>query len=899
LGIVISTDYQNLKSIDPVSFGYYYFSTKMAKKLAKERYPFQEIESRWQRKWKEEGLFFVNRDRKIRKFYCLEMFPYPSGDIHIGHVRNYSIGDVLARFKRMTGYNVLHPIGWDSFGLPAENAAIEKNIHPAKWTSTNIANMKRQLKQLGFSYDWSREIATYKPEYYRWNQWIFLQMLERGLAYKKRAEVNFCPQCNTVLANEQVEDGNCWRCGSEVTQKTLSQWFLKISHYADELLDWLDRLPHWPERVKLMQQNWIGKSVGVMVNFKFDGEDFPIFTTRPDTIYGVTFMAIAPEHPLVEKIIEGAASPKELKAFVKRVKAEDRIKRESADYEKEGIFTGRWVTNPLNDEKVPLYIANFVLMEYGTGAIMAVPGHDQRDFEFARKYDLPIRVVIQNEERSLDPESMEEAWVKDGINVNSGPISDLPNRRGIEEISSYIEKKGYGHKAINYRLKDWLISRQRYWGTPIPIIYCDGCGIVPVPDEQLPVILPEDVDFSGKENPLRANSSFVNTVCPRCGNAAERETDTMDTFIDSSWYFERYCSPDEGSVPFKKDDAGYWMNVDQYIGGIEHAILHLLYARFFTKFLRDIRLISCDEPFERLLTQGMVTKETYYCLKHGYIYPSDVGEKDRCKLCGSEVEIGRIEKMSKSKKNVVDPDDIVKRYGSDTVRLFILFASPPEKDLEWSESGVDGSFRFLNRLYRLFKGIKKLGDKEIAHLNEFEKEILKSAGYSGVIRNVLFFTSKTIKKVTEDIEVRFHLNTAISAIMEMVNFLAGLDRKAIENSSDTLLAYLYSLKTVIVLLSPFVPHITEELWHNLGYKSFLLNEPWPSFNPDLAKEDIITVVIQINGKLRSRIQVPQNTSDRELEKLALENEKTKKYTKGKRIAKVIVVQGKLVNIVVQ
>jgi leucyl-tRNA synthetase len=867
--------------------------------MAGNRYPFQEVESRWQHKWHEEGLFSVGKSRKTRKFYCLEMFPYPSGAIHIGHVRNYSIGDVLARFKRMRGYNVLHPIGWDSFGLPAENAAIEKNIHPAKWTSTNIANMKNQLKRLGFSYDWTREIATYKPEYYRWNQWIFLQMLKDELAYKKRAEVNFCPQCNTVLANEQVEEGNCWRCGSVVTRKILSQWFLKISKYADELLDWLERLPHWPERVKLMQQNWIGKSSGAMVNFKFDGEDFPIFTTRPDTIYGVTFMAIAPEHPVVEKIIgEASGTGRELKAFVERIKADDRIKRESADYEKEGIFSGRWVTNPLNGEKVPLYIANFVLMEYGTGAIMGVPGHDQRDFEFAKKYDLPIRVVIQNNDRSLVAERMKEAWIEDGTNVDSGPISGLPNRRGIEEITSYIEKRGYGHKAINYRLKDWLISRQRYWGTPIPVIYCDECGIVPVPDEELPVILPEEVDFSGKENPLKTNSAFVNTVCSRCGRAAKRETDTMDTFVDSSWYFERYCSPREKSSPFKPDDTGYWMNVDQYIGGIEHAILHLLYARFFTKFLRDIGLISCDEPFERLLTQGMVTKETYYCMNDGYIYPGDVKDKDRCAHCGSKVEIGRIEKMSKSKKNVVDPDDIVKRYGADTVRLFILFASPPEKDLEWSESGVEGSFRFLNRLYHLFAGVKRLEDEERALLSGFEKEVLKSSGYSGRVREILFFTSKTIKKVTEDIEVRFHLNTAISAIMEMVNFLGGLDSKEIERSADTRLAYLYGLKTVIVLLSPFVPHITEELWHILGYRSFLLHEPWPAFNPDLAKEDIITVVIQINGKLRSRIMVPRGTPDDTLERLALENEKTKVYTRGKDIVKVIVVQGKLVNIVV-
>jgi leucyl-tRNA synthetase len=866
--------------------------------MAKGHYPFHEIEKRWQKEWEGKKTFSAARGEK-KKFYCLEMFPYPSGRIHIGHVRNYSIGDVLARFKRMKGHNVLHPIGWDSFGLPAENAAIEKGIHPAKWTSENIEYMKSQLKMLGFSYDWQREIATYRPEYYRWNQWIFLQMLHKGLAYKRRADVNFCPKCDTVLANEQVENGLCWRCGSEVVNRTLSQWFLKITDYADELLDFLEKLPHWPERVKVMQQNWIGKSKGVMVNFEFDGEKFPIFTTRPDTIYGVTFMAIAPEHPIVERIIEEADNPGPLRDFVERVKRQDRIQRASADYEKEGIFTGRSVRNPLNDEEVPLFIANFVLMEYGTGAIMAVPAHDERDFEFAKKYGLPLKVVIQNNDGSLDPAVMTEAWTGEGKNVDSGPISGMPNIEGVEKMTSYIEEKVYGKRTVNYRLKDWLISRQRYWGTPIPVVYCDRCGIVPVPEEDLPVILPEDVQFTAKENPLRANPSFLEARCPKCGGKAKRETDTMDTFIDSSWYFERYCSPKQGNSPFCSEDVDYWMNVDQYIGGIEHAILHLLYARFFTKFLRDIGLTKADEPFERLLTQGMVIKETYYCANDGYIYPKEVSDDNRCSKCGGQVEIGRIEKMSKSKKNVVDPDEIVKRYGADTVRMFILFASPPERDLEWSESGVEGAYRFLNRLYRLYGEIDPLERETVAKIEQFEKQLLSAKDFDGLAREILYVTSKTIRKVTEDIEKRFRLNTAISSIMEMVNSLFSLDRKEIEKQEPARLSYLYGLKTVLVLLSPFVPHITEELWHSIGFGGFLIDEPWPGYNPDLAREEIITVVVQVNGKLRSRLEVPHSTEDETLERLALEDEKVKKYTTGKTVAKVIVVQGKLVNIVVK
>jgi leucyl-tRNA synthetase len=868
--------------------------------MAMEFYPFKEIETKWQGEWNQKRIFNVRPNADALKFYCLEMFPYPSGNIHMGHVRNYSIGDVLARYKRMSGFNVLHPIGWDSFGLPAENAAIDRDVHPAKWTSSNIVKMRSQLKRLGFSYDWSREVATYKPDYYRWNQWIFLQMYNRGLAYKKEAAVNFCPSCNTVLANEQVEDGCCWRCGSEVLQKNLSQWFLKITRYTDELLEYLERMPYWPERVKLMQKNWIGKSEGVTVNFKLEGKDFPIFTTRPDTIYGVTFMAIAPEHPTMDRLLQESSDGEEMKRFVDRVKREDKIKRSSEDYQKEGIFTGKNVLNPLTGEEVPLYIANFVLMEYGTGAIMAVPGHDQRDFEFAKAYGLPIKVVIQNPERTLSPEMMTGAYVEDGINVDSGPITGLPNREGIEKISRYIEEKGYGKRETNYRLKDWLISRQRYWGTPIPVIYCEECGILPVPEDELPVILPEDVVFSGKENPLTTNEQFLRARCPSCGSQARRETDTMDTFIDSSWYFERYCTPDASELPFETDETNYWMNVDQYIGGIEHAILHLLYARFFTKFLRDIGLVKVDEPFERLLTQGMVTKETYHCRNHGYLFPPEITEQHTCRKCGIPVTIGRIEKMSKSKKNVIEPDEIVERYGADTARLFILFASPPEKDLEWSESGVEGAFRFLNRIYRLYGQAKNLFSNKLEALEEYEKTVLQKTGCAGMEKEILFNTHKTIKKVTEDIELRFHLNTAIASIMEMANYLGTLEPKQIQAKGGSIhLAYLHALKNMLLLLSPFVPHITEEIWHDVGFKSFLFHEPWPLFNKELVRQDIVTVVLQVNGKLRDRIEVPRDSDEASIREMAISSDRIKKYLEGKELVKMIVVPNKLLNIVVK
>ena len=869
--------------------------------MAVESYPFKKIEETLQARWAENGVHGVARDERRAKFYCLEMFPYPSGNIHIGHVRNYSIGDVLARYKRMKGFNVLHPIGWDSFGLPAENAAIERGVHPAKWTGSNIAKMKNQLKRLGFSYDWDREVTTCKPDYYRWNQWIFLQMFKKGLAYKKEAAVNFCPQCNTVLANEQVEEGRCWRCSSEVEQRTLSQWFLKITDYAEELLERLDALPGWPERVKVMQKNWIGKSVGVLVNFRLDGRDFPIFTTRPDTIYGVTFMAVAPEHPEVERIVAGAKNRAELQAFVDRVKKEDKIKRSSADYAKEGIFTGKRVENPLNGEKVPLYIANFVLMEYGTGAIMAVPGHDQRDFEFAKAYGLPVKVVIQNPERSLRAETMTQAYTDDGVNVDSGPITGLPNRKGIETICGHIEKKGLGARTVNFRLKDWLISRQRYWGTPIPVVYCESCGIQPVPEKDLPVILPEDVVFTASDNPLKSSERFLNALCPSCGKKARRETDTMDTFIDSSWYFERYCSPAEGFSPFSKEDVRYWMNVDQYIGGIEHAILHLLYSRFFTKFLRDIGLVQADEPFERLLTQGMVTKESYSCDEHGYLFPWEKTESGLCSKCGKPVAVGRVEKMSKSKKNVIEPDQIIGRYGADTARLFILFASPPEKDLEWSESGVDGAFRFLNRVWRLFQPALGLIRERQDRLAAYGEAALHGTdgGLGRVEKEILFCAFKTIKKVSEDIEVRFHLNTAISSVMEMVNFYNALSLESIRGNERELLAYLFGMKSMLLILSPFIPHIAEELWHEAGFTSHLIDESWPGWNERLAQEEMVEVVIQVNGKVRSKLEVARDTGEAEVKSLALKDEKAAKFIEGKAVAKAIFVKNKLINIVVK
>jgi leucyl-tRNA synthetase len=856
------------------------------------KYEPQVIEEKWQKKWEDEKSFKVKEDPQKKKYYLLEMFPYPSGKIHIGHVRNYTIGDVVARYKRMKGFNVLHPIGWDSFGMPAENAAIEHKIHPAKWTNENIEHMKKQLKRMGFSYDWDREVSTCEPKYYKWEQLFFIWMYEKGLAYKKRSTVNFCTKCDTVLANEQVEGGQCWRCGTEVTEKVLDQWFFKITAYIEELLDYCDKLPGWPERVMTMQKNWIGKSYGCEVDFPMaDGNGaIKVFTTRQDTLFGATFMLVAAEHPLVTTLTKGKAIEKDVQTFVDKVKKQDKLMRTSEYYEKEGLFLDSYCLNPLTGGKMPIFAANFVLADYGTGCVMAVPTHDQRDFEFAKKFNLPLIVVISPKDRTLDPATMTEAYVDEGILVNSGQFNGMENTNVLEAIADFLEKEGKGKRTIQYRLRDWGISRQRYWGAPIPMITCAKCGIVPVDEKDLPVILPENIKLSSEGgSPLAASKEFVETTCPKCGGKASRETDTMDTFVESSWYFDRYCCPDCDTKPgLDRKKLDYWMPVDQYIGGIEHAILHLLYSRFYTKVLRDFGVIGVDEPFTNLLTQGMVCKETMKCQEHGYLFPEQAAD-GKCHICGKDVIIGKTEKMSKSLKNVIDPDFLVKTYGADTARIFCLFAAPPEKDLEWSEQGVDGSFRFLSRLWRI--------------VEEYLDDIKKVEPLSGVmelggdLKALRRKTHQTIRKVTFDVEDRFHFNTAISAVMELVNTVYQIKRPGSEDQV-ALGAVREALEAAIILLVPIVPHITEELWQLLGHQDLAANVPWPEFDSAIASEDEMTIVVQINGKLRSRMTVPVDESEETIKANALADEKIKSMTAGMPIKKVIYVPKKLVNIVV-
>ncbi len=822
-----------------------------------EKYNFQEIEKKWQGIWQENKAFKVEEDNSKEKYYALEMFPYPSGKLHMGHVRNYSIGDVVARFKTMNGYNVLHPIGWDAFGLPAENAAIKHNIHPDKWTKENIAEMQRQLRELGISYDWDREVTTCQPDYYKWTQWLFLQFYKNGLAYKKKSPVNWCPSCETVLANEQVVNDRCERCDTLVTKKNLDQWYFKITDYAEKLLQDLEKLNGWPEKVKIMQKNWIGKSYGAQVQFKIENSDksLEVFTTRPDTIYGVTFMVLAPEHPLVNELVSGTEYESEVDAFVNKLARLSEIERTASNVEKEGLFIGKYAINPINNKKIPIYIANYVLMDYGTGAVMAVPAHDERDFEFAKKYNLDIIPVIKPKNEDINLDSLESAFIEPGIMINSGDFNGLSNSECIEKIIDFMEDNDLGKRTINYRLRDWLISRQRYWGTPIPIVYCDKCGTQPVQEEDLPVLLPTDVVFSGKgESPLNTSESFKNATCPKCGGNAKRETDTMDTFVDSSWYFLRYTDANNDEKVFDKENAKYWMKVDQYIGGVEHAILHLLYARFFTKVLYDLGLSPVEEPFENLLTQGMVLKD------------------------GA--------KMSKSKGNVVSPEEIVSKYGADTARLFILFAAPPERDLEWSDTGVEGSFRFLNRVWRLVHEIKDkaFNEQELVIKTKEDKELN-------------FVINNTIKKVTEDIEERFNFNTAISAVMELVNEVYKY--KEIEEGKINSPLLKLAVDTILVLLSPFAPHITEELWHYLGYKESIHEQSWPKYNERALVKEEIEVVIQVNGKVREKIEVSKDISKEDLEKVALNSERIQGYIKDKNIVKVICVPSKLVNIVVK
>ena len=859
----------------------------------------KEIETKWQLKWEKDNIFKSENVSDKENYYTLEMFAYPSGKLHVGHLRNYTIGDAIARYKKMKGFNVLHPFGWDSFGLPAENAAIENKAHPGEWTRKNIDNMKRQLKLMGISHDWSRELATYQEKYYRWNQWMFIKMYEKGLVYKKKSYVNWCPECNTVLANEQVEDGKCWRHSkTDVIQKELDQWYFKITDYSEELLQSHEELAgNWPEKVITMQRNWIGKSYGTEIDFILeDGKTkIPAFTTRPDTLYGVTYVVLAPEHPVVEDII--LRDNPELKAKTDAMINEDKIERTAEDKEKEGFFTGKYVINPVNNEKIPLWVGNYVLMDYGTGAVMAVPAHDERDFLFAKKYNMPLRVVIEPAGEKLDVSTMKQAHTGEGILVNSGKFDGMKNDEAKIAVSEYLEEIKGGMRTVNYRLHDWLLSRQRYWGTPIPALYCEKCGLVMEKTENLPVKLPMDIEFSGVGNPLETSEQFKNVTCPVCGGTAKRETDTMDTFVDSSWYYLRFLNPNLETAPFDKTDADNWTPVDQYIGGVEHAVMHLLYARFFHKVLRDMGLLSSNEPFRRLLTQGMVLGPSYYSNgERKFYFEADVNidtktNKAYSKKTGEELVV-KVEKMSKSKNNGVDPEVIVKEYGADSARVFTLFAAPPEKELEWNMNGLAGAYRFLNRLFLLIEDTKEFSEAgEIDHgkRNNEDSEIQKKL-------------HQTVKKVSESMEDNFHFNTAIAALMELLNDMTAYRQKVIDTgniSSESKKIWREVMEKTVLMLSPFAPHIADELWTASGRDGYAFLENWPGYIEELTKESKINLVVQVNGKLRDTILADVNMPKEELEKIALASEKAQKFTEGKEIVKVVVVPNKLVNIVVK
>jgi leucyl-tRNA synthetase len=822
-------------------------------------YDFHDIETRWQRRWADEGAFEVSEDPQRPKFYCLEMLPYPSGDIHVGHVRNYCITDVISRCKTMRGFNVMHPIGWDALGLPAENAAIKRGIHPEKWTRQNIAGMKRQLQRLGFSYPWSREIATCDPEYYRWNQWFFLRMLERGIAYRQKAPVNWCPSCLTVLANEQAEGGICWRCKHQVEQRDMEQWFLRITAYQDQLLDDMAQLAAWPERVLVQQKNWVGKSPGAEVDFPVDGfEPIRIFTTRVDTICGATFMVLAPEHPMVDPLLAGLPDAAERREAVARLRAQDRRARLEGRVEKEGVFTGRYATNPFTKEKIPIWAGNFVLMGYGTGAIMSVPAHDERDFEFARKYGIEVRVVIQPEGPRLDGATMEKAYDGPGRVVNSGTFDGLPADEAIPKMAAWAEANGFGRATITYRLKDWLISRQRYWGTPIPVVYCEKDGMQPLPDSQLPVVLPPDAPFTGEGgNPLEKVPSFVSAVCPKCGGKARRETDTMDTFVDSSWYFYRYISPRKDDGPFDPAAIRYWFPIDLYVGGIEHAILHLVYSRFWTKVMRDLGLVSLDEPVTRLFPQGMVHKDG--------------------------------EVMSKSRGNTIAPDDVIARYGADTLRLYILFAGPPELGMEWSETGIEGPHRFLQQVWRVV-------DRHAATFAaEPRAEI--PADLPTAARDLRRKVHQTIDKVTRDVEERIQLNTAVAALMELKNEVLRLEPEVQAGAGRAALRE--ALETLVLLLNPFTPHVCEEMWARLGHARGLVRAPWPACDAEVAREDAVELAVQVNGKVRGRVVVARDAAEDEIREMALAEPRVAEHVQGRQMVKFVVVPGRLVSVVVK
>ena len=894
--------------------------------MVKEYKP-EQIEKKWQEKWQEKNVFkSENKVEGKQNYYTLEMFAYPSGKLHVGHLRNYAIGDAIARYKKMKGFNVLHPFGWDSFGLPAENAAIDNGAHPGQWTKANIDNMRRQLKLMGLSYDWDREISTYTPEYYKWNQLFFIEMYKKGLVYKKRSYVNWCPDCNTVLANEQVEDGKCWRHSkTDVIQKELSQWYLKITDYAEELLQGHEELKgHWPDKVLAMQKNWIGKSTGSEINFvldyKFDSNSqdkesnlnignngeiiIPVFTTRADTLFGVTYAVIAPEHPLVEEVV--LKENPSLKEAVDKMINEDKINRTAEDKEKEGMFTGLYVINPVNNEKVPLWIGNYVLMDYGTGAVMAVPAHDERDFFFAKKYNLPIRIVINPVDKDGNPEKivveeMEGAYTLNGILVNSGEFDGTKNVEAKIKITEKLEKEGKGKKTVNYRFHDWLISRQRYWGTPIPVIYDEDGNIYLEEKENLPVKLPTDIEFNGKGNPLETSEEFKNVTLPN-GKKGRRETDTMDTFVDSSWYYLRYLDSHNTEKPFEKENADSWTPVDQYIGGIEHAVMHLLYARFFHKALRDMGLVETNEPFKRLLTQGMVLGPSYYSQnERKFYFPKDVEIKDTkafSKSTGEELTV-KIEKMSKSKNNGVDPEEIVKEYGADPARVFTLFAAPPEKELEWNVNGLAGAYRFINRLFLIISDSFEFADKNAGKENNYGIDLSKRSEKDEEIQKKLH---QTVKKVTESIEDDFHFNTAIAAVMELLNDMTTYKQEVIDKndvSTESRKIWKEVLDKVILLIAPFAPHIADELWEIIGNTTFTFEEEWPTFEEELTKEHKMNLVVQINGKIRETIPAKIGLPKEEYEKLAFDSEKIKKAIEGKEIVKVIVVPNKLVNIVVK
>lgn len=820
------------------------------------RYNHREIEPVWQKFWREEGLFKANDQGK--RYYVLEMFPYPSGDLHVGHLKNYVIGDLVARTKVMQGFSILHPMGFDSFGLPAENAAIQRGADPEAWTLGNIAQMKRTFDIMGISYDWERSVTTCLPDYYRWTQWMFLQLFKKGLAYRKRAQVNWCSDCATVLANEQVEDGRCYRCKTVVTKKDLEQWFFKITAYAQKLLDDIELLKDWPERVKIMQRNWIGRSEGAEVSFKIKDKDktLRVFTTRPDTLYGVTFMAIAPEHPDLPELVKGLPQEAKVLAYIEKAKLKTEIERTAVN-QKDGEFTGLYVVNPLNGEEAPLFVGDYVIYTYGTGVVMAVPAHDERDFDFAKRFNIPIKVVIQPKEgEKLNPASMTQAFTEVGIMVDSGPFTGIASDIGIKKIVDHLEEKGLGKRNINFRLRDWLVSRQRYWGAPIPVVHCQKCGIVPIPEKDLPVLLPKGkIDLKPKgKSPLSTVDSFMNTTCPTCGGPAKRDGDTMDTFVCSSWYFLRYADPKNDRKPFDKEAVANWLPVNQYVGGVEHAILHLLYSRFFMKFLFDEGHVNVNEPFSALFTQGMV-------LRNGV-------------------------KMSKSAGNVVPVGDFVEKWGSDTARITILFAAPPERDFEWSDEGVAGANRFLNRVYRILID-------NLEHARTFNESTFDYGSLSGASLALYRKLNQTIKKITEDLDT-FHFNTAVAALMELVNEAYKFE----ESGQDKAILGGVARK-LIILLAPFTPHLAEELWHNLGNTGSVFKAGWPVFDPKFLESDEIEVVLQVNGKIRGHILVPRNQGQTELEALARRNEAVIANTQGKQIVKVIVVPGRLVNVVVK